>query len=601
MKITGTLGSISYFPFVKDAISYRRHFFQEDIKAALIVALVALPQSITYSLIADLPPSVGVFSVIFGILFSGLWSSSVHLIAGSTNAMAIILQTGIAEILFRHFRGVDEATREILAINLTIQFTFFTGILQILASVLKLGRLTQYVSRTVIVGYVTGVALVVIVNQIYYFAGLPQNTTPSPMYSKFWFIISNFTCLHFPTLLLGTVCLVILLLIKKLKLSCPGGLLIIICGSVVVWLLGLSPENSPLFFYEGGQELVGKVALIRDTGVLPGIWPKLFWPLFDWTVVNDMLPIAFALAILGTMEAHAITQSVAAYSGQRLVVNQNIWAMGIGNVLSSFFGAMPSSGSPSRTMLNFQSGAVTRFASVFCALIIAGVIGVFGGFVKLIPLATLSALLLFTAYRMIDWKLVKICFKSTFEDGIVLFVTILSCIIFSLDTAFYIGVILAIIFYLKKSSEPQFIEYSFDEELRLQTVQEEGDLINEPIRMVGIEGEFFFGSVEVFHNMLRSVAEEGGVKVIILNLHTVRHLDATASLMLSHFNHFLKRKGCELLLSNICIPVWKVMRRSNLVSELGEKRCFLMDTRYPNLSLRQARVYAKTLIKEEDS
>ena len=159
MKITGTLGSISYFPFVKDAISYRRHFFQEDIKAALIVALVALPQSITYSLIADLPPSVGVFSVIFGILFSGLWSSSVHLIAGSTNAMAIILQTGIAEILFRHFRGVDEATREILAINLTIQFTFFTGILQILASVLKLGRLTQYVSRTVIVGYVTGVAL----------------------------------------------------------------------------------------------------------------------------------------------------------------------------------------------------------------------------------------------------------------------------------------------------------------------------------------------------------------------------------------------------------------------------------------------------------
>ena len=598
MKAKQDLGQVSLLPWLKDLLGYRSSYLKGDLRAAITVALIALPQSISYSLIADLPPSVGIFSVIFGVLFTGLWSSSTHLIAGSTNAIAMIIQTAVAEILYIHFRGIDETTREIMALNLTLQLSFIAGVMQVVASLLKLGRLTQYVSRTVIIGYITGVAIAVVVNQGYYFFGISMSDKPQGLYQKFWDLVFHLKNIHWQTVALGGGGLCVLLILKRWKPHLPGGLFMLIIGGFLVWFLGWSPKYEPLFFLQEGENIAFKVALVRDTGALPGLLPSFFVPLINWEVINDMLPFAFALCIISVMEAHAISKTVAGYSGQSIKVNQNIFALGIGNVVSSFFGAMPSSGSPSRTMLNFQVGARTRFASLFCAVFIAVIVGVFGSFVGKIPLACLAALLFYTAYQMLQWKALKVCVSATFEDAFVLIVTILSCVFFSLDTAFYIGVIIAIIFYLKKSAEPYFVEYVIDEEKRIQMLPSDSIGSSSPVRIVGIEGEFFFGSVEVFHTTLKEVADKAEVEVIILNLHTARHLDATACLVLNTLYTLLQKKGCFLMFANISKPAWKVMRRSGLISLIGKDNFFQLDDRLPNLALRKAVHRAQQLIEK---
>jgi SulP family sulfate permease len=290
---------------------------------------------------------------------------------------------------------------------------------------------------------------------------------------------------------------------------------------------------------------------------------------------------------------------MAATSGQGISLNQEILSVGAANIVSSCTGSMPVSVSNSRSQLNWQSGAQTRFAAIFNALLVATIVSYLGAFVNLIPLSALSALLLVTAFTLVNSKQLILCVKSTSSDAFVLISTFLACIFFNLDTAFYIGVVLSISLYLKKAAMPQLMEYEIQDNGDLRRLHIAEAYLQKQIRVIKVEGELFFGSADIFYTTLKTLAEDDKTtRVILLQLKNARDIDATSCLALLQLHEYLEKGGRHLVLCGMTLEMWDVMSNSGLISTIGKDNLFVFDEKSPLLYLQKAIARAKVLAAE---
>ena len=198
------------FPFVKDIKRYRVRTFRDDLFAAFSVALLTIPQSIAYSLLAGLPPMAGLFAAIFGTIFVGVLGSSKHLIAGPTTSVAILLQTSISEVIYNYYPNVANGEREALVFYILCHIVFIMGILQIVFGLFNMGKILQFVSRSVILGYFVGVIIAIIINQLYPFLGVAASTKAGPVLYKLWELIIHLNQTSFIAAALGVVGILIM-------------------------------------------------------------------------------------------------------------------------------------------------------------------------------------------------------------------------------------------------------------------------------------------------------------------------------------------------------------------------------------------------------
>ena len=246
---------------------------------------------------------------------------------------------------------------------------------------------------------------------------------------------------HWPTALIGLSSLMLLIALKRMNKRIPAGVITFIVAASIVYFFDLTSYGSDSHLVDPySDEEVRKVMLVGDTEEVFEVFPVMSFPFFDTGIMNNLLPVAFAIALLSILEATSVAKSIAASSGQRLSTNQEILGLGCANLVSSLIGAMPISGSPSRSAVNYMNGAQTRFSSLLNSLFALMILFSLGFLVTRIPLAALSALLLVTAASIVNTKQLFLCLKATSSDALVLWITFLSCIFFSLDIAFYIGV-----------------------------------------------------------------------------------------------------------------------------------------------------------------
>lgn len=583
---------ISFRGLRRDLSSYSLDALKSDLSAGLSVSLLTVPQAMAYAMLAGLPLMVGLMASIYSAIISALCGSSRHLVSGPSNAIAILVQTGTAEILYTYFRGVTGAERDMLALQILTQLALLVGIFQILAAGFKLGRLTQFVSHSVITGYIAGAALAVVINQLYVFLGISRMPGVSSMYERGVYLITHLLDIHIPTALFGISSLIVLITLKRMDQRIPAAVIMLAFA-----VLGTHLQSIPIFGHEmeGTSEAL-KLALVGDNDSGLVVVPQLALPAFNPGIMNGLLPVAFAVALVSVMESVSVAKSIAASSGQRLSINQEIFGTGMGNLMSSIISGMPVTGSPSRSFLNFNNGAQTRFASVFNACFVVLFILIFGFFIEQIPLAALSALLLASAVNIVNWRQFFMCIKATRSDSFVLWTTLLSCLFFSLDIAFYIGIVLSITLYLKKAAMPQLVEYDFDEE---------GDLLNpcdpnlhehQAIRLIKVEGELFFGAADLFQSTLKAIAEDDtSARVIILQLKNARDIDATVCLALHQLHDYLRGSGRYLIACGITMHIWEVLSDSGIVELIGKENLFLFDERNPHLYMQKALARAKYL------
>jgi sulfate permease, SulP family len=248
---------------------------------------------------------------------------------------------------------------------------------------------------------------------------------------------------------------------------------------------------------------------------------------------------------------------------------------------------MPTSGSVSRTTLNFSAGAISRFASVLSGIIVTILIFFLWPLVKFIPLTALAAILIIMVLAVVEIRHVKVCFRASIGDAAAFLLTMVSCILFRLDVAFFFGIVISIIFFLKKASVPHLVEYAFDRDDKLHLIDPKKNG-HRKIRVIGIAGELFFAAVDLVQNTIQKMMKEPEVQVIILRLQNIYDVDASFCIAILRLNDYLRATDRYLLISGISKEVWEIFKKTGVVKQLGKEQVFLTDEDAPQLSTKKA-------------
>lgn len=551
--------------------------FRADVTAALMVAIVTIPQAIGFALVVGLPVHVVMVTAIVGAFVCALFSSSRHLVFGPTNTIAIILAAALtATVDF-----AQSPLEKVLVIGLMI------GVVQVASGFFKLGNLTHFISRTVIIAYSTAVGVIIGVGQLANWLGVDKGESEG-LVQGLSHVVNRVVHLDFNlyAAMVGVFSLLLMILIKRLRPGWPEGLIGIAAALGISLAYGLGDAG---------------VVLVRDIGQVAGQVPVFssgFLSADTLRLFPALASMALAAAILGMLEAVSISKTLAARSGQKINANQELIAMGMGNLASSFFGGMPGSSSFARSAVNYQSGGVTQTSSLLASLIVLLTLLLTAQLVNYIPVAALAAYLIIVAVRLINREQIRLCLRATRSDALVLIVTVLSALLLTLDTAVYVGIGISLALFLKKASAPSLVEYGFNTQGQLSQIEQPEERSNSAISIVHVEGELFFGAADLFQEQVRYLADDDNIRVVILRMKNARHLDATSVMSLLHLLDYLKRTKRHLLLSGINPDVERVLRRSDAWDQLGEDNIFPAEANL-TMATKRALLRASQLLQQD--
>jgi SulP family sulfate permease len=542
----------SFFPFIAEAASYNFSKFKADIIAGLTVAIVALPQSMAYAIIAGVHPKYGLYAAIFPAMAAALFGSSRFLAAGPTNAISMVVSSSMAGAVIAG--TMVSSLPEEQKIGLLFLLSFMVGAMQFLMGILKFGNFINFVSHSVVVGFTAGAGILIAFNQLKNLIGVNIGNHPhfiDGMHHTFLHISET----NKYALAIGLFTIVAIIAAKKISKKIPGALLAMIVSAVIVFALGLESKD------------------VKTIGAIPQTLP----PLSSFTLSMDgfhaMLASAVAIAILGIVESLSIAKSIASKSGEKIDGNQEFIAQGVGNMVAGITSGIPGAGSFTRSAVNFSSGAKSRFAIVFSGLFILIVILAAAPLARFIPIASLAGILMVIAYSMVDKHAFMMAFRATKTDRSVLLVTMVATLFLELEQAVYIGVILSILLFVRKVSAPQVFQVMPDKDThKLVPVTSELKCCSQ-ISIFQVEGSLFFGAIAELEDKLSGYIKDGG-RIFIVRLAHVQLIDATGVHALESLLKECEERNISMVFANVRPDVMRVFERSGMLEKIGKDNFF---------------------------
>ncbi|MEO6002368.1 MAG: SulP family inorganic anion transporter [Opitutus sp.] len=561
-------------PIWRELPRYSRSKFRADLVAAVTVALVTIPQAVGFALIVGVPMQAVLVTAIIGAFVCACFSSSHHLVFGPTNTISIILAGAVLSLSDVPLSPLEKV----------MLLGFLIGLIQLLAGLTKLGQSTQFISRTVIIAYITAVGVLISVGQIGNLLGMSRAPDISlPGTARY--LAVNLVTLNFnlPTALVGLASIVLLFTLRRWRPRWPDGLIVLCLAG------GISAAGD-----------LGSLAvpLVRDLGEADAHLPLFVgFPLNvdGLKLIPHITSVAIAVALLGMLEAVSIAKSLAARSGQRIDPNQELIGMGLGNLAATAFGAMPGSASFLRSAANLQSGGQTQFATIISSAFILLLVLLISPLFNYIPVAALAAYLIFIALRLFNLAEISIARRATRADAAVFWVTLIAALFLSLDTAIYTGIGISLVFFLQKASAPTLIEHAFDEQGRLSEIDAPAERNHPQVSIVHVEGDLFFGAADILQDGVRRLAEDPNIGVFILRMKNARHLDATTILALGQLLDYLRGQHRHLLISGAHGDVALVLKRSGLAQRIGVENIFPAEEN-ATMATKKALMRAQALI-----
>lgn len=571
------------FPLRHSLKGYSSRGFLHDLRAGVDVALLGLPQGMAYAVIAGLPIIYGIMCGAVASIMGPLLASSRHTVLGPTNATAFMIFSSM-------FYPMDE---KLMLMPLLV---LMVGILLVIGAFFRFADLIQYISRSVVVGYLTGAALLITVNQLKHVFGIAQ-------------VQGGDTGRTFFTVLLNVA--------DAVAHTQWVPLVMAVCTVLTFWILSRKVPRFPAFagvlvFMSGVGYFLDSSGLLGKTGCLLPTLEEFssseiglkFPDLGDGFVldrVGSLFGVAFAVAFLAALENSIMAKTLGSRTGHQPDMNQDLLSVGITNVATAFFAGMPASGSLTRSALNHESGAVTPISTIVSGLLC--LIGAFslGHLAGHVPQSVLAALVICIALSLINARNLRICFRATRSDAAVLIVTILATLLMPLHVAIFAGVAVSVALYLRKAAQPQLVEYEFNDKGDLLEAEDVRKRRLPGISIVHVEGELFFGAAELFRTQIQRTAADPNLRVIILRLKNARHLDATSVMALEELIRFLGAQGRYLLVSGAMKDVYRVLRDSGMIDVIGRDNIFMGMPSNPNISTRNALKRAQELLGTSDA
>ena len=539
-------GPIDFKPKLISALThYSASRFKSDLIAGIVVGIVALPLAIAFGIASGVSPTVGLITAIIGgFIVSALGGCSVQ-IGGPTGAFIVIISGIIAEY---SLEGLYIAT-------------IMAGLILVLMGLFHLGTVIKFIPYPIVVGFTAGIALTIFSTQMNDFFGLGLTNIPSEFIPKWGCYFSNLDKIDWVTTAVGVISLLIIIVAPKISKRLPGALISIIIVTLGVWLL-----------HTYGPEGISVTTIGDRFGQLSTDIPQPHGFELNMTTINALLPSAFTIAMLGAIESLLSATVADGVTGSRTNSNTELIGQGAANIIVPFFNGIPVTGAIARTMTNITNGGRTPVAGIIHAIVLLLIFLFAMPLINLVPMACLGAVLIMVSYNMSGWRTVRSIFKNPKSDISVLVVTFLLTVIFDLTIAIEIGLLLAIILFLRRVMENTQVKV-YSEQL---DVAEGTDLSKHEVLDVApgvevyeIDGPFFFGVATKFDELMRtSMARKPIVRII--RMRKVPFIDATGVHNLETLIRSSQSMGIHVVLSGVNENVHHTLENASIENLIGK-------------------------------
>ena len=516
--------------------TYSKEQFLKDLIAGIVVAIIALPLSIALALASGVGPEQGIYTaIVAGFIISFLGGSQVQ-IAGPTAAFATI----VAGIVARN--GMDGLAAA----------TILAGIILIIMGLCRFGGLIKYIPFTITTGFTSGIAVTIVIGQLKDFFGVtyPEGMPTIETMEKLKAFLAGIHTFNTDSLIVGLVCLAILIIAPRFTEKIPGSLLAVIGGILMVQLLPL------------------QVNTIGDLYTISNKLPSFHLPAVNFEIVQAAIPNAFTIAILAAIESLLSCVVADGMINGKHRSDMELVAQGAGNIASALFGGIPATGAIARTAANVKNGGRTPVAGMIHAVVLVLILIILMPYAAMIPMPAIAAILFMVAYNMCQWRtfteLVKTAPKS---DIAVLILTFLLTIVFDLVIAIEIGLLVAVLLFMKRMSDVTEVhswKYAEDEE---EAEREKLRKLSPHINVYEISGPLFFGAADV----IGRIAVKDHAKCLILRMRSVPALDSTALNAMTDLYKNCEKRGITLILSHVNQQPMKVMEKAGFAQKVGQE------------------------------
>ncbi|GHT53969.1 sodium-independent anion transporter [Bacteroidia bacterium] len=523
--------------------NYSREKFMADLMAGIIVGIVALPLAIAFGIASGVSPEKGLITAIIGgFIVSFLGGSSVQ-IGGPTGAFIVIVYGIIAQF---GYAGLAVAT--VLA-----------GVMLIGMGLLRFGSVIKFMPYPIIVGFTSGIALTIFSTQMKDFFGLTMASVPADFIAKWGAYAQAFDTINLPSLAVGALSLLLIIVSPRFVKKIPGSLIAIIVMTLVVYIL----KNQ---FGITGIETIGDRFEINAS--LPTPDPISI----NMELITLLMPAAFTIAMLGAIESLLSATVADGITGDQQNSNTELIAQGVANVVVPMFGGIPVTGAIARTMTNINNGGRTPIAGIVHAVVLLLILLFLGPLTKHIPMACLAGVLIVVAYNMSEWRVFRSLCKNSLSDVLVLLLTFFLTVLFDLTIAIEVGLLLALVLLVKRVSETSSIAVIKDE-LNMEldeekTAEHETLTIPKGVEIYEIDGPFFFGIANKFDESMRSLNAEKP-KVRIIRMRKVPFMDSTGLHNLESLYRLSEQNKIQMVLSGVNDNIRAMLEKSGFADKIG--------------------------------
>lgn len=544
MKLTGTP---DFHPALLSACKgYNGEKFRQDLIAGLVVGIVALPLAIAFAIASGVSPSVGlVTAIVGGFLVSAFGGNSVQ-IGGPTGAFIVIVYNIV----------------QLYGLGGLAMATLLAGLILVLMGLFKLGTVIKFIPYPIVVGFTAGIAVTIFSTQMPDFFGLHiDEKVPGDFIGKWQVYLRHFSTIDIATLSIGLVSLLVVIFTPKISRRLPGSLTAIIVVTFAVWVM-------KEYFGITGITTIGD-----RFGNLTASMPETPAFSFDLATINLLLPSAFTIAMLGAIESLLSATVADGRTGGHTNCNTELIGQGIANIAVPFFGGIPVTGAIARTMTNITNGGRTPVAGVIHAVVLM-VIFIFAmPLINLVPMSCLAAVLIMVSYNMSGWRTLKGMMHNPKGDISVLAVTFFLTVIFDLTIAIEIGLLLAIVVFLRRVMENTTVKvYGEQLDAAADTDMTKHEVLDlaQGVSVYEIDGPFFFGAATKFDEIVRLSLQESP-KVRIIRMRKVPFIDSTGLHNLQLLIESSHNEGIKIVLSGVRDNVREALEHAGIDKMIGSE------------------------------
>ncbi|MGN8038727.1 SulP family inorganic anion transporter [Chitinophaga sp. 22321] len=533
---------IEVFSMFKPALletlkGYSRSQFIKDLLAGVIVGIVALPLAIAFAIASGVSPEKGLYTaVIAGFIISAFGGSKVQ-IGGPTGAFIVI----VYDIVQQH------------GVNGLIIATFMAGIILITMGIARLGSVIKFIPYPLIVGFTSGIALVIFSSQVKDFLGLQMAAVPADFFKKWVVYGQHLSTVNYYSMAIAAFTTLVVFLWPRVTHRIPGSLIAILLTTLAAGLFHLPVDTIGSRF-----------------GAIPSMLPHPSLPQLDFDTIRLLIQPAFTIALLGAIESLLSAVVADGMTGSTHKSNIELVAQGAGNIMSSLFGGIPATGAIARTATNIRNGGRTPVAGITHALTLLLIMVFIGKWAALIPMATLAGILVVVTYNMSEWENFVAIIKGPKSDVVILIFTFLLTVAVDLTVAIEIGMILSAFLFMRKMAQLSNVSIITGQiNTGSDPLAAAKYAIPPGVEVFEITGPLFFGAAYKFKDASKFI--ENAPRVLIIRMRLVPIIDATGIQALKDVNRDMRHRGIKLILSEVQTnKVYEELKKTRLLFNIGK-------------------------------